>query len=378
MRAKHLLKFLVLICLLNSCGDKQHHFVIIGNIAKIPDQKIVLEQISANEIITIIDSVHPNQEGHFEFTALTTEPGLYRLHFTNSKFILLSLDKENVKVIADWNSIEKYNVVGSPASESLRALIALYRDKMKDFHTMSIVLDTLKAKGNDSLFDVAKKDVADMNLQFTHQIESYADTTPYLPNAVFAARMLNPSSEINFLDEFTQNLSRRFPGTKMAKDFAEYFFAVNDRTSKNSAKTVNIKIGDMAPEITLPDMDGKIIALSSLRGKYVLVDFWASFCPPCRAENPNIVKVYNSFKGKNFEIYGVSLDDNKSDWKKAIGDDNISWIQVSDLKRWESVAAKSYGVEAIPTNFLVDPSGKIIGRDLMGEQLEEKLRSLVQ
>jgi len=134
----------------------------------------------------------------------------------------------------------------------------------------------------------------------------------------------------------------------------------------------------MAPEITLPDMDGKIIALSSLRGKYVLVDFWASFCPPCRAENPNIVKVYNSFKGKNFEIYGVSLDDNKSDWKKAIGDDNISWIQVSDLKRWESVAAKSYGVEAIPTNFLVDPSGKIIGRDLMGEQLEEKLRSLVQ
>jgi thiol-disulfide isomerase/thioredoxin len=241
---------------------------------------------------------------------MTAEPGLYRLHFKSHKFILLSLDKENIKVNADWNNIDQYTVNGSPASENLRNLIAVYRDQMRDFHTMNIVMDTLKAKGNDSMLANARKDIADMNQKFTRYIENFADTTPYLPNAIFAARMLNPTNEITYLDQFTQSLTRRFPGKKMSKDFAEYFLKINAVPVKQNIKKANLNIGETAPDINLFNAARMQVSLTAMRGKYVLIDFWASFCPPCRAENPDIVALYKKYKSKNFAIYGVSLDDN--------------------------------------------------------------------
>ena len=343
-----------------------------------PEDNVVLEQLNANDVTTVLDSVKSNKDGHFEFSEMTTEPGLYRLHFKSHKFILLSLDAENVKVIADWNSIEKYNIAGSPSSENLKRLISTYRDQMRDFHTMNIVLDTLKAKGNDSMLGVAKKDIADMNQKFTRYIENYADTTHYLPNAVFAARILNPASEIVYLDQFTQSLSHRFAGTKMAKDFAEYYLKVSAKPMQQLPKKQTISVGDMVPEINLTSSDGVLVAISSFKGKYVLLDFWASFCPPCRKENPNLVAMYKKYKDKGFAIYGISLDDTKENWDKAIKDDNITWTQVSDLKRWESPVAKQFGVDAIPANFLLDPTGKIIARDLQGEKLDEVLQNLLK
>ena len=134
----------------------------------------------------------------------------------------------------------------------------------------------------------------------------------------------------------------------------------------------------MAPEIALLTPENKQVSLSGFRGKYVLLDFWASFCPPCRAENPNLVSAYKKFKDKGFEIYAVSLDDDKSEWLKAIKDDHISWTQVCDLKRWESPTARMYGIEEIPANFLLDPYGKIIARDLRGTKLDETLSSIIK
>jgi len=342
-----------------------------------PEQTVVLEQLNANDVITIIDSVHSDKNGHFEFSEVASEPGLYRLHFKYHKFILLSLERENVKVIADWNNIEKYNIAGSPASESLRKLIAAYRDQMRDFHTLNLVIDTLKARGSDSMVTVARKDIEDMNSRFTRYIENYSDSCSYLPNAVFAARILNPGTEMVFLDQFTQSLARRFPNTKMGKDFAEYYLKISVKPSK-SHTPVSMNIGEIVPEINLPTESGTMVALSSMRGKYVLLDFWASFCPPCREENPNIVKCYNKFKDKNFTIYGISLDDKKEDWLKAVKDDNISWTQVSDLKRWESPIVKLFGVDAIPTNFLIDPTGKIIAKNLRGDNLQEILQNYLK
>ena len=342
-----------------------------------PEQSVVLEQLNANDIITVLDSVQSNKDGHFEFTQPATEPGLYRLHFRFHKFILLSLDKENVKVIADWANLDKYNITGSPASESLRLLIANYRDQMRDFHTMNLVIDTLKSHNNDSMLAVARKDMENMNQKFTRYIENYADTTPNLPIAIFAARMLNPSSEMTFLDQFTQNIAHKFPNTRMTKDFTEYYLKISNRpVAANSKKTINI--GEMAPEIALLTPENKQVSLSGFRGKYVLLDFWASFCPPCRAENPNLVSAYKKFKDKGFEIYAVSLDDDKSEWLKAIKDDHISWTQVCDLKRWESPTARMYGIEEIPANFLLDPYGKIIARDLRGTKLDETLSSIIK
>jgi thiol-disulfide isomerase/thioredoxin len=144
-------------------------------------------------------------------------------------------------------------------------------------------------------------------------------------------------------------------------------------------------IGTVAPELKYPNPEGKEISLSSLKGKLVLVDFWASWCSPCRAENPNLVKTYREYKdknftaGKGFTIYSVSLDRSKAGWVNAIKADGLEWTyHVSDLKHWESKGAAKYGVNQIPSNFLIDANGKIIGKDLIGKELSKKLESLLK
>lgn len=143
-------------------------------------------------------------------------------------------------------------------------------------------------------------------------------------------------------------------------------------------KSRNTNIGAMAMDFTQSDTTGKTVKLSDFRGQYVLVDFWASWCKPCRAENPNLLKAYNKYKDKNFTILGVSLDEAESRraWLNAVKKDSLPWTQVSDLKGFKSKAAVAYGISAIPSNFLIDPSGKIIARNLRGEELEKKLAEL--
>ena len=377
MNKQLLFFFFIVLSMLAACNRGNRKFVVNGKIAGMPEQTVILEQINVSNI-TIIDSGHSDKNGKFELSGTSPEPGLYRLHFTSGKYILLTIDNGQVDVTAGWDAIEQYSVKGSEASVSLQKFLSTISERMNDINTLSVVIDTLQAHGKDSLINVAKKELQDTQLKITELIEHYADTNLFEPNAIFAARMLNAAAEYNYLDAFSQTLSRRFSGTQMTRDYMEYYARVSTKLHQPKPVTGKIDAGSVAPEITLPAPDGKTVSLSSLKGKYVLIEFWAGWNKVCRDENPKIVAAYQKYKDKNFTVFGVSLDNKKEDWEKAIKDDKLEWANCSDLKGMNADIAKAYGVTTIPYNFLIDPTGKVVARDLTGNELEAMLSRIVK
>ncbi|WP_276486128.1 TlpA disulfide reductase family protein [Paraflavitalea pollutisoli] len=234
---------------------------------------------------------------------------------------------------------------------------------------LAIHLDTARGGRNSTISGSPAADrykLYQQNARNTN-IEAFIKEQPAsIVSAFVLYRYFSPSLSADEVVKYTNLLDPSLSGTQYVKLLREL-----------PASLRSTAIGEKAPDFELPNPEGKLVKLSDHFGKYLLVDFWAAWCGPCRRENPNIVRVFNKYKDKGFSVFGVSLDSKKDAWIQAIQKDGLNWPQVSDLLFWDSGPAKLYGIRGIPGNVLLDPTGKIIARNLRGEDLEKKLAELI-
>ncbi len=342
------------------------------------DSWVFLEQIvyGKSQLPVIVDSQKlSGSSGNLTLHGKTKEQGIFELIIgENALAIPLINDAVEIQVSADLaKTRDFYTVAGSPASHELQVLLDNVGRKNNEIQDAFNNLDSLKkVNAPDSVLvssNITKNmAILELNNYLKNFIQSTNNATLGVLALGWASRSLPPSE----MDSALNNLKTRFPGNA--------FLAEMEKGSQQQAAqsaSGDSWVGKTVPDLVMQDLNGKDISISSFRGKYLLIDFWASWCGPCRMENPNVVKAYNDFKAKNFTILGVSLDKDKDSWKKAISQDHLNWPQMSDLKYWNSQAVETFGFQGIPFNVLVDPSGKVIAQELRGEDLSSKLKQVL-
>lgn len=358
-------------------SKKPSAFEVSGVIENAPRKKLILmETPYANAQPVVLDSTFLKDKGAFTLKGRANEESIYRLIVENGPELVLINDNDKIKVRLDVNNYRNYTIEGSPASESLHKLFEDYHDKDSAILTTFKRIDSVRSlPGQDSAAEAlqTKNDQAITGLN--NMLKSFINNTGSPSAALYAlgiASQTIPGEEIKSMVDASAKKFPEHAGLARIKTL----LAV--KAPEQPANNTYALLNKQAPDLTMNDVNGKPVSISDFKGKYVLIDFWASWCGPCRQENPNVVAAYNQFKNKNFTILGVSLDEDKAAWQKAIAKDNLTWSHMSDLKQWESAAVQTYGFDGIPFNVLVDPTGKIIASSLRGEELNNKLAEVLK
>ena len=363
-----------------SCGPERT-VRIKGTLSGTGNEKIYLRELG-NEA-SRSDTVQIDAKGNFSFKHRISQPTFYSLTVNDKAITLLAHPGEKIVVSGDARHLPlTYSIEGSEDSKHIRRL------SQRLEHTVFVgdsLIRTLKIyEGNRNFANIQRQ----FEWNYINEVDSlrafnirFMDNNPRSLVVIYALYqqlqnryLFNEEEDIRYFRRADSAFYRRYPKVTMVNTLHANVIRLNEQYNATQLNRMLYMLGQDAPEIALPALDGKIVKLSSQKGKYVLLDFWASWSASCRTENINLLEIYNKYRDKGFEIFQVSIDQSKSSWERAIKEDGLPWISVNDPKSWDSETLQRYGVETIPANFLLDPEGSVITKNLKGNALDNRLR----
>lgn len=380
--------FIYVIFVLLSTGCKNNFVRISGTVVNpVNGAYLILDELKSNELKPI-DSVRVSADGTFNFKREIKQPSFYLLKSTDNNFLTLLVEPgEKISLKVQGDSLNyPISLKGSKGSElmaeynktlritinKLTGLNTIYNQNVDKPGLPKVVesLDSLAQIYLGEINTYTKKYIDDNITSLVSLVALYQQVAP-------SVYVLNPTKDMRYFLKVDSSMFSLYPDYEPVITLHEQVKELSAKMNGENSASPASSSGTVAPEISLPTPAGDTVKLSSTRGSVVLLDFWASWCAPCRKENPNLVNAYNIYHKKGFQIYQVSLDKTKEAWIQGIQDDHLEkWIQVSDVQYWNSIVVPLYKIESIPCNYLLDKEGRIIASNLRGEQLQIKLAEI--
>ncbi len=378
---------ILLLALIMPCisGCRKNSFSVSGRIDGVREGEYLLLREVKPGLLEPVDSVVPGNDGRFSFRSETEFPAFYMLSFDDADFLTLLVSPgEKIEVKAEHNSVSKpLSVQGSEGTsvilgfrkdhdeviDELKRLTDTYNDSISS-PNLPLLMDSLDRRAADIVAAFRERALALVSENKSTMVPVYLLNQQVVPGL----QLFDPAKNPEIFYSVDSALYAIYPESDLVLDLHTFVAGLRNSVAVGIKEGESPMPGEILPEIALPDPDGDTILLSSLRGRVVLVDFWAAWCPPCREENPNLVKLYEMYHWKGFDIFQVSLDLRKEEWLEAIRNDRIGrWKHVSDLRYRDSEVVKQFGLSEIPASFLIDGEGRVIATNLRGDDLAKKL-----
>ncbi|MCT4581393.1 MAG: AhpC/TSA family protein [Flavobacteriales bacterium] len=359
--------------------DGRKNIKMSGKIAEAQGKTIFINSFKNNKMVPL-DSATINKKGKFKLQfSVPADKAFYSLSFTPKNYALLILDSASTSSKITFNSpsttiTKDYEITGSKESEDILKFTTIVNNFQGELNQLKAAYE------HPDSAKIGQLKQQELYQGFTQKRNAFVTQHSNSLALLITTAYFNPQTELDWYKKIEKSLAASVPNSNYhlsIKAQIQQIEAAKKANNKPQRIQQDPNIGQQFSELNFPNPEGEIMTMEALKGNYVLVDFWASWCKPCRMENPNVVKLYNKYKDKGFTVYSVSLDTDKNRWKNAIQQDQLTWPNhVSDLKGWRTQATKTYQFRGIPYTMLVDPKGTIIATKLRGHQLEQQLEAI--